>query len=94
MSRGSRGTRYGARHEAARRRAIATFVPGQPCAIGGEPLRTNAKLHLAHNEAGTGYLGLACAEHNLGAAGKLTGWDHRRRGAAQDPDPRPVDWMK
>ena len=87
MSRGSRGTRYGRDHERARRRYLAAFVPGQPCAIGGEPLRTNAKLHLAHNEAGTGYLGLAHGTCNLGAAGALTDWHGNRKDA--DPDPRP-----
>lgn len=87
MGRGSRGNRYGAAHERARRRHLARFVPGQPCAIGGEPLRTNAKLHLAHNEAGTGYLGLACAQHNLGAAGALTDWHGNHKDA--DPEPRP-----
>ncbi len=87
MGRGSRGTRYGAAHERLRRRLLAEFVPGQPCAIGGEPLRHKGRLHLAHNEAGTGYLGLACEWHNLADAGAKTDWHGNSK--PRDPDPRP-----
>ncbi len=88
MSRGSRGTRYGKEHERIRRREVAAYRPGQPCALGGEPLYgPPSRLDLAHNEAGTGYLGLACRVHNRGAAGALTDYHGRRKDA--DPEPRP-----
>lgn len=88
MSRGSRGTRYGARHERLRRRLLAEWVPGQPCAIGGEPTYQRGRLQLAHVPGSdTEYLGLACAEHNLGDAGRLTDWRGNPKPA--DPDPKP-----
>lgn len=56
---------YGAAHQAARNRYLANWQPGQPCAIGGEPLtQPPHQLDLAHNENRTGYLGLACQAHN------------------------------
>lgn len=88
MSRGSRGTRYGAAHERVRRAELARWTPGQPCAICHKPTTKKGRLHLAHNEAGTGYLGLAHDTCNTGAAGALTDY-HGRRKAGPDPDPRP-----
>lgn len=58
---------YHARHQATRQRYLARYEPGQPCAIGGEPLSGDpALLDLAHNADRTGYLGLACRQHNRG----------------------------
>jgi hypothetical protein len=57
---------YGAAHQAERERQLAQWAPGQPCAIGGEPLVDRSRLDLAHNAARTGYLGLACWDHNRG----------------------------
>jgi len=66
----SRGTRhdrgYGAAHQAERERQLAEWAPGQPCAIGGEPLFDKSRLDLAHTADRTGYLGLACWDHNRG----------------------------
>jgi hypothetical protein len=57
---------YDSKHNRARERYLAAFAPGQPCAIGGEPLWSKNDLDLAHNESRTGYLGLACQKHNRG----------------------------
>ncbi len=88
MSRGSRGTRYGGAHERLRRRALATWVPGQACAICGEPTTKRGRLQLAHREGSdTEYLGLAHDTCNTGAAGQLT--DYHGRPKPRDPDPTP-----
>lgn len=85
------GQHYGAAHQRARARAIAAHRRGDPCAICTEPmLDPPGKLDLAHNEAGTGYLGLAHARCNRGAAGALTDY-HGRRKPGPDPDPKPWD---
>ena len=55
---------YGKRHDQVRAQLLAAFTPGQPCAIGGEPLYSKDNLDLAHNETRTGWKGLACARHN------------------------------
>jgi hypothetical protein len=63
---------YGGPHTTARTTAVKAFRPGQPCAIGGEPLwqHTHLKwcdlLDLAHNHQHGGYLGLSCRKHNRG----------------------------
>jgi hypothetical protein len=69
----ARGTReqrgYGKAHIAERERQLAQWSPGQPCAIGREPVWDKSLLDLAHNESRTGYLGLACQLHNRGHHG-------------------------
>jgi hypothetical protein len=71
-ARHSRATAYDGAHVAARAAYVARFRPGQPCAIGGEPLwrHTLRKwcdlLDLAHDHKRGGYLGLACRRHNRG----------------------------
>jgi hypothetical protein len=66
----ARGTRqqrgYDSEHDRERARQLARWKPGQPCAIGGEPLLGKAALDLAHNGDRTGWLGLACRQHNRG----------------------------
>ncbi len=63
---------YSGPHVTTRRAYTAAFTPGQPCAIGGEPLwrYTRRKwcdlLDLAHDHVNGGYLGLACRRHNRG----------------------------
>jgi hypothetical protein len=63
---------YGGPHVTARTHYTAAFTPGQPCAIGGEPLwhHTRRKwcdlLDLAHDHVNGGYLGLSCRKHNRG----------------------------
>jgi len=47
---------------------MATWTPGQPCAIGGEPLYDKTKLDLAHTTDRRGWLGLACWDCNRGHA--------------------------
>lgn len=76
---------YGSQHQAERKRRLATYRPGDPCAVGGEPLayhpRTAARwLDLAHDHARGGYLpGLSCRRHNR-AEGATRG--NRMRGTA------------
>ena len=57
---------YGFGHREIRRHRVAAHRPGDPCAIGGEPLwQPAALLDLAHDHATGGYLpGLACRYHN------------------------------
>lgn len=62
---------YGTLHQQLRDKLITTYRPGQPCAIGGEPLTLPAaQLDLAHDHVNGGYLGLACRPHNRGEPGK------------------------
>ena len=63
----SGATTYGPDHRRARSLAVARYRPGDPCAIGGEPLTAAARwLDLAHDHVNGGYLGLACRLHNRG----------------------------
>jgi len=58
---------YGSSHRALRERRLLLYRPGDPCAIGGEPLTVAARwLDLAHDHVNGGYLGLACRRHNRG----------------------------
>jgi hypothetical protein len=66
-TRRSRVTVYGGAHVRARQMAVARYRPGDPCAIGGEPLTGPTwSLDLAHDHVNGGYLGLACRRHNRG----------------------------
>lgn len=91
MSRGSRGVKYGAPHERARRRVARTVAAGAAtCARCGEPIRAGQRWHLDHNDSGTGYLGpshATCNERAGGAKG-------RAAQTGRDPDPRPFDWSR
>lgn len=80
---------YGHPHQQARDRYVAAFRPGQPCAIGAEPLWHHTLrqwcdlLDLAHDHTNGGYLGLACRTHNrqepsLRRQGKLPATTGRR----------------
>lgn len=61
------GTAYEGAHRRLRQLAVAVYRPGDPCAIGGEPLAGPAAwLDLAHDHVNGGYLGLACRRHNRG----------------------------
>lgn len=65
----SGATFYDAEHRRARSLAVARYRPGDPCAIGGEPLLVAAEfLDLAHDHVNGGYLGLACRFHNRSEA--------------------------
>lgn len=63
---------YGGPHQKIRAAYVAAFRPGQPCAIGGEPLDHHTHrawcdlLDLAHDHLRGGYLGLACHACNRG----------------------------
>jgi len=63
---------YGGPHQVTRGDYTAAFTPGQPCAIGGEPLWRHTRrkwcdlLDLAHDHVNGGYLGLSCQQHNRG----------------------------
>lgn len=53
-----RGSRYGAEHQAERRRRVnVTVFAGDPCGYCGRPLPVDTtSWHLPHNTTGTGYL--------------------------------------
>ena len=57
---------YGSPHVRLQKQRKAQHRPGDPCAIGGEPLWVPvAMLDLAHDHINGGYLpGLACRYHN------------------------------
>lgn len=57
---------YGAKHAAIRKQRIASHRPGDPCAMGGEPLwQPVEQLDVPHDHVNGGYLpGLACRAHN------------------------------
>lgn len=59
---------YGNDHQRERERRLAAYRPGDPCAMGGEPLWQPPKeLDVPHDHANGGYLpGLACRPHNRG----------------------------
>lgn len=63
---------YDGPHKTLRKRRLAAYKPGDPCAVGGEPLpfpRGIARewLDLAHDHVNGGYLpGLSCRSHNRG----------------------------
>jgi hypothetical protein len=83
-------SRYGTAHQRERARHIAGYRPGQACALCAQPMHDRpSRLDLAHNEAGTGYLGLAHRRCNRGAAGALTDFHGRRK---PGPDPDPIPW--
>jgi hypothetical protein len=79
-------TLYDGGHKALRKRRVAAYRPGDPCAIGGEPLSVPARfLDLAHDDVNGGYLpGLSCQYHNR---------SHRRpRGPLPWPQRRAIAW--
>jgi hypothetical protein len=75
----SSATSYAGEHQALRKRRVAVYRIGDPCAIGGEPLVVAAVwLDLAHDHVNGGYLpGLACRYHNR-SEGAIRG--NRQRG--------------
>jgi hypothetical protein len=82
-------TLYGGEHQAVRKRRVAAYRLGDPCAIGGEVLMVPAALlDLAHDDARGGYLpGLSCRHHNR-AAGARVG--NRQRGPLSRPQRRAI----
>lgn len=67
-ARPTRLTSYGWVHVRVRSWFVARYRPGDPCAIGLEPLAVVdlSLLDLAHDNVNGGYLGLACRAHNRG----------------------------
>jgi hypothetical protein len=59
---------YGGTHPTLRKQRVAAHQPGDPCAMGGEPLWQPVELlDVPHDHVNGGYLpGLACREHNRG----------------------------
>ncbi len=79
---------YGHTHQAERKRRLTQYRPGDPCAIGGEPLpwpipTAPRYVDLPHDHINGGYLpGLACRWHNRrdgGIRGGKARWRNRRR---------------
>lgn len=60
--RASRG--YGTQHRKVREQLLATFQPGDPCALCGKPMVSSTGLDLAHNEDRSGWKGLSHRECN------------------------------
>jgi hypothetical protein len=80
---------YGQAHRTARRKAIATYKPTDPCVRCGVPLGDDStSLHLDHNDDRTGYLGLAHGTCNS-SAGAASG--HAQRRGVYVPTPS-RDW--
>ena len=93
--RGSTGQRgYGQSHRAERERRLLLYRPGDPCAIGGEPLTwwplqlARRFIDLPHDHVNGGYLpGLACRRHNRAEGairgnrmrGQVRAWQQARR---------------
>ncbi len=62
---------YGGPHKTARKRALASYHPDDPCPRCGHPLGDNpAALDLDHTDDRTGYLGLSHRRCNRSAAGQ------------------------
>ena len=61
---------YGYQHQQARKRALAEFTRGQPCARCGQPIFNARGAELDHNEDRTGYIGLSHAYCNRKAGGE------------------------
>ncbi len=68
---------YGSRHQRERRRQLARWRPGQPCARCGHPMWNPASIDLGHTPDRTGYAGLEHARCNR-ADGARRG--NKRRG--------------
>lgn len=70
---------YGSPHQSLRAQRLAAYQPGDPCAIGGEPLpwpraQAAANLDLPHDHVNGGYLpGLSCRAHNRADGGSRGG---------------------
>jgi hypothetical protein len=88
----SKATIYAGDHLRARKLAVAVYRPGDPCAIGGEPLSGPAsRLDLAHDHVNGGYLGLACRFHNR-SEGATRG--NRLRGPLPMPQRRAIAFKR
>ncbi len=62
---------YGWQHQKARKAALASFVPGQPCVRCNKPMTSRAGLELDHDDDDRSrYNGLAHAECNRRAGGQ------------------------
>jgi len=80
---------YDYAHRQARLWWVARYRPGDPCAIGGEPLTETdlERLDLAHDDTRPGrYLGLSCRFHNRRVPGL------RRRGLLPLKQRRAIAW--
>jgi hypothetical protein len=77
-------TVYDHAHRVLRAAAVAAFIPGQACSIGGEPLYCHPRfLDLAHDHINGGYLGLACRRCNRAEGARRGNW---RRGVLRHPE--------
>ena len=70
---------YDHKHRAERERRLRLYRPGDPCAIGGEPLPwwplrvARRYIDLPHDHVNGGYLpGLACRRHNRQEGQRMT----------------------
>ena len=87
----SGATLYDGEHQAVRKRRVAAYRPGDPCAIGGEPLSGPVEyLDLAHDDLRGGYLpGLSCRYHNR-STGAAKG--NRQRGPLPRAQRKAIAW--
>jgi hypothetical protein len=65
---------YGSAHKNMKKRLLRELqrAPGQPCPRCGWPMWPGQNLHLDHNDASDGYLGLSHAACNLRAGQAIT----------------------
>lgn len=68
---------YDITHKRRRAAAITAMPEGAPCVRCGQPMYSWMKLHLDHDDARTGYLGLSHASCNIAASNRSP---RRRRG--------------
>lgn len=81
---------YGTTHRQLRAHLVARYEHdgrGWPCALCHQTMTDPpTQLHLAHDDVGSGWLGLSHARCNSGDAARL---GHDRRAGRLDPDPEP-----
>lgn len=69
---------YGHHHQQLRKRLLAAWHPGQPCARCGKPLTDPAAIDLGHTEDRAAYTGLEHRSCNRGAGAEKTNTQRRR----------------
>lgn len=72
---------YGNTHQQLRRRLLATFQPGQPCARCGQPMWDKRHIDLGHTDDRTAYTGLEHRRCNRGDGARRGNRKRARRKA-------------
>ena len=95
---------YGPAHQARRKRLLAAWKPGQPCARCGQPMLYRwlikpdgsqvTALHLDHDDQRTGYRGLSHARCNLQDGQAKTTAINRARGGPTPAQQASIRWKQ